>query len=182
MAVYNKKLCIKKPNGVIQKANLYTDKADIRGGDCLTFKDGGNIVYSILDANGDIDCKIRKNGKILKVKNTNTIPRVRNGYKVNVVYSITFPKGVKKIAVSTDVNPNDYYIISVTPEKPYRFASEWIHIDPHDMNPDTEYNGYIVNELNYYKYEGVTIGDCNGTYYITYSEEINNVEATFSWG
>ena len=183
MGLYNKKLCIKKPNGVIQKANLYTDKAEIRGGggDCLTFKDGSNTVYSILDVNGDIDCKIKKNGKILKVKNVNTIPRVRNGYKIDIVYSITLPKGVKKIGVSTDAAPNDYVIISVTPEKPYRFILRYVHIDPTDENPDTEFDEYAITELNYNISHGATFDKCHGTYYITYSEEINNAESYNSW-
>ena len=67
MALYNKKLCVKKPNGVIQKANLYTDKTDV-GNNYLTFKDNGNTVYSILDVNGDVDCKVNKNGNVFSVK------------------------------------------------------------------------------------------------------------------
>ena len=46
MGLYSKKLNIKKPNGVIQKANLYTDKAEV-GSNYLTVKDGGNTVYSV---------------------------------------------------------------------------------------------------------------------------------------
>jgi hypothetical protein len=38
MSLYGKKLHIKKPNGVIQKANLYTDKADVGGGIVLHLK------------------------------------------------------------------------------------------------------------------------------------------------
>jgi len=47
MALYDKKLNIEKPNGVIQKANLYTDKADV-GPDYLTIESGNDIVYAIL--------------------------------------------------------------------------------------------------------------------------------------
>ena len=70
MSLYSKKLHIKKPNGVIQTANLYTDKADV-GNNYLTFKDGNNIIYSVLDVNGDIDCKINKNNIYYKIKKRN---------------------------------------------------------------------------------------------------------------
>ena len=72
MSIYSKKLHIKKPNGVIQTANLYTDKSDV-GNNYLTLKDNNNIIYSILDVNGDIDCKISKNNVNYKVKNANVI-------------------------------------------------------------------------------------------------------------
>ena len=67
MSLYSKKLHIKKPNGVVQTANLYTDKSDV-GNNYLTFRDGGNTIYSVLDVNGDIDCKIRKNNINYKIK------------------------------------------------------------------------------------------------------------------
>ena len=45
MSLYNKKLHVKKPNNQIQTANLYTDKNDV-GNNYLTFRDGGNTIYS----------------------------------------------------------------------------------------------------------------------------------------
>ena len=65
MALYSKKLCIKKPNGVIQKANLYTDKTDV-GSDYLSLKSGSDIVYAKLDVNGDVDCLVKKMEQVLK--------------------------------------------------------------------------------------------------------------------
>ena len=67
MGLYGKKLHIKKTNGVVQTANLYTDKSDV-GNNYLTFKDNNNIIYSVLDVNGDIDCKISKNNVNYKIK------------------------------------------------------------------------------------------------------------------
>ena len=67
MGLYSKKLCIKKPNGVIQKANLYTDKADV-GSKYLSLKSGSDIVYAKLDVDGDMDCLVKKNGTNFKVK------------------------------------------------------------------------------------------------------------------
>ena len=69
MALYDKKLNIEKPNGVIQKANLYTDKADV-GPDYLTIESGNDIVYAILAANGDIDCSVQVGESVKKVKTT----------------------------------------------------------------------------------------------------------------
>ena len=180
MGLYGKKLHIKKQNGVVQIANLYTDKSDV-GNNYLTFRDGSNTIYSILDVNGDIDCKISKNNVNYKIKKENTIPRVRNGYTVENEYSIVFPKGVTKIGVSTDVSPNDYVvIISVMPGKQYRFMSRFLHLEPYDGDESTEYIGYVIDELNYGS-GGWALGDCNGTYYITYSAEINNAQAVYSW-
>lgn len=179
MSLYSKKLHIKKPNGVVQIANLYTDKSDV-GNNYLTFRDGSNTIYSVLDVNGDIDCKISKNNISYKIRNTNTIPKVRNAYQVNNIYSITFPKGVKKISVSTDVSPDMDIVISVTPEKPYRFMSRYLYLEPYDDDPNTEYSGYVIDELDY-NVGGTLIYDCNGTYYITYSEEINNYSSDSSW-
>lgn len=67
MALYMKKLYIKKPNGVIQTANLYTDKSDV-GANYLTLKSGNDTIYSMLDINGDVDCKISKNNVSYKIK------------------------------------------------------------------------------------------------------------------
>ena len=69
MSLYDKKLHIKKPNGVIQIANLYTDKSEV-GNDYLTLKDGGGVVYAPLDVNGNItNIYVKKNGNVFRVKN-----------------------------------------------------------------------------------------------------------------
>lgn len=67
MALYSKKLYIKNQNGVIQTANLYTDKNDV-GANYLTLKNGNDTIYSMLDVNGDVDCKISKNNVNYKLK------------------------------------------------------------------------------------------------------------------
>ena len=135
MGLYGKKLHIKKPNGVVQTANLYTDKSDV-GNNYLTFRDGGNTIYSVLDVNGDIDCKINKNNVNYKIRKENTI--VPN-YKVIIAnkYSqsyFTIPNGVNIIfaTFNWDTNKqsaekyleeklktNDGYYIKVTPNKTY---------------------------------------------------------------
>lgn len=132
MGLYSKKLHIKKQNGAIQIVNLYTDKSDV-GNNYLTFRDGGNTIYSILDVNGDIDCKISKNNISYKIKNMNfTIPNYKiiqpNGY-------FTVPNGVNVIFVifgwDTDylLSAEEFlkeqlktsvgYYIKVTPNKTY---------------------------------------------------------------
>jgi hypothetical protein len=78
MGLYSKKLNIKKPNGIIQTANLYTDKADV-GSNYLIFKDNGNTVYSILDINGDVDFNVNKSGNVFKVNSTKTNFKVKGG-------------------------------------------------------------------------------------------------------
>ena len=135
MGLYGKKLHIKKPNGVVQTANLYTDKSDV-GNNYLTFRDGGNTIYSVLDVNGDIDCKINKNNVNYKIRKENTI--VPN-YKVIITnkYSqsyFTIPNGVNIIFATFNWNTNkqsaekyleeklktnDGYYIKVTPNKTY---------------------------------------------------------------
>ena len=69
MSIYDKKLYIKKTDGNIQTANLYTDKSDV-GNDYLTFKYNGNTVYAVLDTNGDIDFNVSYNHNLYKIKNT----------------------------------------------------------------------------------------------------------------
>ena len=135
MGLYGKKLHIKKPNGVVQTANLYTDKSDV-GNNYLTFRDGGNTIYSVLDVNGDIDCKINKNNVNYNIRKENTI--VPN-YKVIITnkYSqsyFTIPNGVNIIFATFNWNTNkqsaekyleeklktnDGYYIKVTPNKTY---------------------------------------------------------------
>ena len=67
MSIYDKKLYIKKTDGTIQTANLYTDKNDV-GDDYLTFKYNGNTVYAVLDINGDIDFNVNYNHNLYKIK------------------------------------------------------------------------------------------------------------------
>ena len=67
MSLYSKKLYIKKADGNIQTANLYTDKNDI-GDNYLTFKYNGNTVYAVLSNNGDIDFNVSYNHNLYKVK------------------------------------------------------------------------------------------------------------------
>jgi len=67
MALYGKKLNIKKPNGIIQSANLYTTKSEV-GSNYLSLKSGNDTVYAKLDVNGDVDCLVKKNGTSFKVK------------------------------------------------------------------------------------------------------------------
>ena len=67
MSIYDKKLYIKKIDGTIQTANLYTDKNDV-GDNYLTFKYNGNTVYSVLSNNGDIDFNVNYNHNLYKIK------------------------------------------------------------------------------------------------------------------
>ena len=67
MSIYDKKLYIKKTDGTIQTANLYTDKSDV-GDDYLTFKYNGNTVYAVLNSNGDIDFNVSYNHNLYKIK------------------------------------------------------------------------------------------------------------------
>ena len=86
MSLYDKKLYIKKTDGNIQTANLYTDKNDV-GSNYLTFKDNGNTVYSVLDRNGNVDFFVKKNGENFNVKNT---LRIISGYKMSDIYTDIF--------------------------------------------------------------------------------------------
>ena len=71
MSLYNKKLYIKKSDGVIQTANLYTDKADV-GSNYIVIKDNGNTVYVHTIVNGDVGCNVLlPNGTIQKINNNN---------------------------------------------------------------------------------------------------------------
>ena len=67
MSIYDKKLYIKKTDGIIQTANLYTDKSDV-GDNYLTFKYNGNTVYAVLNSNGDIDFNVSYNHNLYKIK------------------------------------------------------------------------------------------------------------------
>ena len=161
MALYSKKLCVKKPNGVIQKANLYTDKADV-GRNYLTFKDSGNTVYSILDVNGDVDCKINKNGNIFKIKNANVITNpTKNSFgNINVCKQITIPNGisvVKAICIRRGISentPSTFLYIKVTQNKTYNVCTN-IHVE-YNMDNDSYYefvdisfNGKTISNLHF---------------------------------
>lgn len=98
MSLYNKKLHIKKPNNQIQIANLYTDKSDV-GNNYLTFKDGNNIIYSALDVNGDIDCKVNKNNISYKIKKeSSNVPTAKQNFTTE--FDFTIPNGVKVIKLT----------------------------------------------------------------------------------
>ena len=106
MSLYSKKLHIKKPNGVIQIANLYTDKSDV-GNNYLTFKDGNNIIYSALDVNGDIDCKVNKNNISYKIKKeSSNVPTAKQNFTTPFTYSP--PPNVKIIRFGT--NDKSFYV------------------------------------------------------------------------
>ena len=124
MALYMKKLYIKKPNGVIQTANLYTDKSDI-GTNYLTLKSGNDTIYSMLDINGDVDCKISKNNVSYKIKKENVINIPDFHTYINTPTTFTVPNGVKVIYLYSD--EQIYYYgwqrisnyVKVTPNKTY---------------------------------------------------------------
>ena len=142
MSLYSKKLHIKKPNGVVQTANLYTDKSDV-GNNYLTFRDGGNTVYSILDVNGDIDCKINKNNINYKIKNANfTMPNYQIIHTSNRTSYFTVPNGVNVIVtvfgwdnyseksaeeyLKKELKENNVDYIKVTPNNTYVVYNTYI--------------------------------------------------------
>ena len=142
MGLYSKKLHIKKQNGVVQTANLYTDKSDV-GSNYLTFKDGGNTVFSILDVNGNIDCKISKNNISYKIKNANfTMPNYQIIQTSNRTSYFTVPNGVNVIFavfgwdndseksaeeyLKEELKGNNVYYIKVTPNKTYVVYNTYI--------------------------------------------------------
>ena len=142
MSLYSKKLHIKKPNGVVQTANLYTDKSDV-GSNYLTFKDGGNTVFSILDVNGNIDCKISKNNISYKIKNANfTMPNYQIIQTSNRTSYFTVPNGVNVIFavfgwdndseksaeeyLKEELKGNNVDYIKVTPNKTYVVYNTYI--------------------------------------------------------
>ena len=111
MSLYSKKLHIKKQNGVIQIANLYTDKSDV-GNNYLTFRDGGNTIYSVLDVNGDIDCKINKNNISYKIKKeSSNVPTTKQNFTTPFTY--TPPPNVKVVRFST--NEKSFYVKAESP-------------------------------------------------------------------
>lgn len=134
MGLYGKKLHIKKSNGVVQIANLYTDKSDV-GNNYLTFRDGSNTIYSVLDVNSDIDCKISKNNVNYKIKKEVLVMPNYIVIHMSAYPTFTAPNGVNVIFAvfgwDTDLeqsaeeylkerlktNEGDY--IKVTPNKRY---------------------------------------------------------------
>ena len=81
MSIYDKKLYIKKTDGTIQTANLYTDKNDV-GDNYLTFKYNGNTVYAVLSSNGDINFNVSYNHNLYKVKNTFEVIKKYKMYEI----------------------------------------------------------------------------------------------------
>ena len=88
MSIYDKKLYIKKADGNIQTANLYTDKNDV-GDNYLTFKYNGNTVYAVLSNNGDIDFNINYNHNLYKVK-SNVVIWKTDEYRMSNLYPSTY--------------------------------------------------------------------------------------------
>ena len=88
MSIYDKKLYIKKTDGNIQTANLYTDKNDV-GDNYLTFKYNGNTVYAVLNTNGDIDFNVSYNHNLYKVK-TDNIKWKTDEYRIYQLYLSTY--------------------------------------------------------------------------------------------
>ena len=88
MSIYDKKLYIKKTNGNIQTANLYTDKNDV-GNDYLTFKYNGNTVYAVLNTNGDIDFNVSYNHNLYKIKHE-AIQWKTDEYRMSELYPYVY--------------------------------------------------------------------------------------------
>lgn len=119
MSLYGKKLNIKRPNGAIQKVNLYTDKAEV-GSNYLTIKDGGNTVYSVLDVNGDIDCKIRKNNINYKIKKENVINVIlKTEQKLTTPSDFIIPNGITMLQIP--IIGDIFKYVKVSPNTNYKF-------------------------------------------------------------
>ena len=88
MSIYDKKLYIKKTDGNIQTANLYTDKNDV-GDNYLTFKYNGNTVYAVLNTNGDIDFNVSYNHNLYRIK-SNVIVWKTDEYRMSKLYPPTY--------------------------------------------------------------------------------------------
>ena len=88
MSIYDKKLYIKKTDGNIQTANLYTDKNDV-GDNYLTFKYNGNTVYTVLSGNGDIDFNVNYHHNLYKIK-TDNIKWKTDEYRIYKLYPSTY--------------------------------------------------------------------------------------------
>jgi hypothetical protein len=119
------------------------------GGGYLTLKDGGNIVYSALDTNGDIDCKIKKNDNVFKL---GKVPIKPGSIRVYDGSQITIPSGVNVISVFIDcyntIGQRLYKNaknIKVTQNKTYAI----------------KYIFKIYPNFSYNQYEMLTIGNFN---------------------
>ena len=88
MSIYDKKLYIKKTDGNIQTANLYTDKNDV-GDNYLTFKYNGNTVYAVLNTNGDIDFNVSYNHNLYRIK-SNVVIWKTDEYRMSKLYPSTY--------------------------------------------------------------------------------------------
>ena len=88
MSLYDKKLYIKKTDGDIQTANLYTDKNDV-GDNYLTFKYNSNTVYAVLNSNGDIDFNVSYNHNLYKIK-SNVVIWKTDEYRISKLYPSTY--------------------------------------------------------------------------------------------
>lgn len=88
MSIYDKKLYIKKTDGTIQTANLYTDKNDV-GDNYLTFKYNSNTVYAVLSNNGDIDFNVSYNHNLYKIK-SNVVIWKTDEYRMSELYPSTY--------------------------------------------------------------------------------------------
>jgi len=183
MALYGKKLNIKKADGTIQSANLYTDKTDV-GSNYLTFKDGGNTVYSVLDVNGDMDCKVNKNGNVFKIKKENVISVPPTKQRFETIFDYTIPKGVKVIKLTCyDGRPQHKCVlyIGVQENIKYRFRGLFSSDSPYAL----EYTGSAkIDIYNYKTGNSITPFITNSIYFnfvveekmdcdIEYSNEIN---------
>ena len=160
MGLYNKKLHIKNQNGIIQTANLYTDKTDV-GSNYLTFKDGSNTVYSILDVNGDVNCKVNKRGNVFKINNANIINQIENSFgNINVCKQITIPSGISVVKANcirsgiSENTPFTFLYIKVTQNKTYNVCTN-IHVEYNVDNDrdyefvDVSFNGKTISDLNF---------------------------------
>ena len=199
MSLYSKKLHIKKPNGVVQTANLYTDKNDV-GNNYLTFRDSSNTVFSILDVNGDIDCKISKNNINYKIRKENTVNVIPTSKSLRTPFNFTVPNGVTVLRVSNDSSIEGKWsrYIKVVPNRTYNF-SYFYNFEPtdetnvidtqgiqimdsitgkiltimlfqNDSRPDSLNPSRIFCEFRYNLYPNFNI---NSPVYLEYSNEIN---------
>lgn len=199
MSLYSKKLHIKKPNGVVQTANLYTDKNDV-GSNYLTFRDGNNTVFSILDVNGDVDCKISKNNVNYKIKKENVI----NVVSINRMtpFNFTVPHGITVLKMKETqylLADSWYKYIKVSPDRMYRFyghqtdfatdeghyGGQWVIIkntitsrfivincrEITDEQGNTVGNGGDITIPTHY--EDLNVYDSHIPVYFEYSNEIN---------
>ena len=184
MSLYSKKLHIKKPNGVIQTANLYTDKNDV-GSNYLTFRYGGNTIYSILDVNGDVDCKINKNNINYKIKKENIVNVVATNKLLTAPFSFTVPDGVTVLKIK-----GDYYsksgkwerYIKVIPNRIYNF--NWYSVFNHKTEADGNDTCGIqifdtvtkkILTIIYYEFDGHGVYSQEGAYY--FETELHNSDS-----